>query len=40
MLKVMNLNLLKFDAGSQGKSLRWLEPYDGKLSRTVPRGGR
>ncbi|WP_162848918.1 hypothetical protein [Wolbachia endosymbiont of Laodelphax striatellus] len=26
-------------AGSQEKDLRWLEPYEGKLSSTVPRGG-
>ncbi|RDD34567.1 PD-(D/E)XK nuclease family transposase [Wolbachia endosymbiont of Cylisticus convexus] len=25
-------------AGSREKDLRWLEPYEGKLSSTVPRG--
>ena len=29
----------KFDAGFREKNLRWLEPYEGKLSRTVLRGG-
>jgi len=29
---------LQFVAGSQWESLRWLEPYDAKVSRTVPRG--
>ncbi len=28
-----------FEAGSREKNLRWLEPYEGKLSRTVLRGG-
>ena len=28
-----------FGAGLTVKGLRWLEPYDGKLSRTVLRGG-
>ena len=31
--------LLKFVVGFQCESLRWLEPYEGKLSRTILRGG-
>ena len=30
---------LNFVAGFSDKGLSWLEPYEGKLSRTVPRGG-
>ncbi|WP_338406059.1 hypothetical protein [Wolbachia endosymbiont (group A) of Longitarsus flavicornis] len=36
---VMSKYSIKTVAGSKEKDLRWLEPYEGKLSRTVPRGG-
>lgn len=34
-----NHYLVDIVAGSSEKSLSWLEPYEGKLSRTVLRGG-
>ncbi|MDX5461993.1 MAG: hypothetical protein O7157_00195 [Wolbachia endosymbiont of Tetragnatha montana] len=35
----MSKSSKKIVAGSHEKDLRWLEPYEGKLSRTVLRGG-
>ena len=38
-IKVTITYLKLSNAGSGARGLKWLEPYDAKVSRTVPRRG-